>query len=331
MNPRTEPEPEFDPLKMPIVIHSKYDQVEFLNKQCTLLEDFVINDQLNAYDLEKLADLNRIELQIHAGWYPLVIELIKELDQLGWDRRVSCIKEKYASLKFYTDHKYDGLIEEYESKSRRICEICGERGETRYRGWEQTLCRKHHLENTRYLHTDEDGLCIDDIICSWSDITGISTDENRKYASVWLKLKPGVLPPNHWQGTDQLLVHDSMRGYGKFLQMLLQQPKHYDFGLRNHIKTHFNQVEFCPVCGYEAVYYLKCECCETLSDKGYSSIGYKPGALDPERIKSLQLDWFLDDGEWFESEHPFYPKNPEHRMLFTPEELEERKKEDSGF
>lgn len=324
--PTPEPEPEFDPLKMPIVIHSKYDQVEFLNKQCTLLEDFVINDQINAYDLEKLADLNRITLQIYAGWYPLVIELIQELDKLGWDKRVSCIKEKYASLRFYTDNKYDDLIEEYESRSRHICEICGERGENRHRGWEQTLCREHHLENTRYIHFDPNGFMINDVLYWWSDITNISTDEDQKYTCLWLKFRPGVLPRNDWNDDDQLFVHDSMRGYGELLQRLLQESIPFNYGLRNHIKIHFSQVEFCLICGYEAVYYKKCECCENLSDKGYVSIGYKPGELDQEKIKDLQLDWFLDDGELFESQNPFYPKNPEHRILFTQEELEERKK-----
>src|SRR5690554_651037 len=83
-----------------------YKNADFVNKNCTSLEDFIISDEINEFDLRKLADLNQIQLQISEAWYPLTIQLIKELNENGWDKKVSCIKEKYAKLEFYTSHKY---------------------------------------------------------------------------------------------------------------------------------------------------------------------------------------------------------------------------------
>ncbi len=83
-----------------------YREADFINKSCTRLEDFIINEKINAFDLRKLANLNGIDLQISEGWYPLTLELIRELHENGWDKKVSCIKEKYAELRFYTADAY---------------------------------------------------------------------------------------------------------------------------------------------------------------------------------------------------------------------------------
>lgn len=40
----------------------------FINKGCRSLDDFIINEEINALDLQKLAWLNGISLQIRSGW-----------------------------------------------------------------------------------------------------------------------------------------------------------------------------------------------------------------------------------------------------------------------
>ncbi len=142
----------------PVVRPDKYENAEFVNKHCTSLVDFIINDEINKYDLMKLADLNGIQLHIQPGWYPLTLELIKELGTLGWNKKVSCIKQKYATLRFYADYRDYKLFEKYEKRSEHICETCGERGQIRYSGWDYVACRKHYLVHrvdTHYVSKDK--------------------------------------------------------------------------------------------------------------------------------------------------------------------------------
>jgi hypothetical protein len=84
------------------------------------------------------------------GWYPLIQKLIEDLIELGWDKQVTQVKEKFGGLRFYINSGsteiYD-RISEAERESYSICEDCGEPGELRKDlGWYFTLCDKHHQE-----------------------------------------------------------------------------------------------------------------------------------------------------------------------------------------
>lgn len=121
---------------------------DFINKTTASLEEYMINPELNQWDLHKLAQLNSIKLEMGAGWYNLVIELMLELDKTGWNRKVASIKEKYGELRFYADSDEDDLLDEYTERSKTICEICGKDGELdTYGGWFQTLCMEHSEES----------------------------------------------------------------------------------------------------------------------------------------------------------------------------------------
>lgn len=71
----------------------------------------------------------------------------------GFEASYPCavqVKEKYGSLRFYmssgTKGMYD-LCSEYENKSYKICEECGEEGVLRDDlSWILTLCEKHYKE-----------------------------------------------------------------------------------------------------------------------------------------------------------------------------------------
>lgn len=77
------------------------------------------------------------------------------LNELQIDRIsvvASQVKEKYGSLRFYTDthglpdrfdHEIDGAISFAEDLSSRICETCGHRGQLRGSGWLFTACEEH--------------------------------------------------------------------------------------------------------------------------------------------------------------------------------------------
>lgn len=122
---------------------------EFINKDTTSLKDYIINKEINEWDLHKLAELNNIKLEMHSGWNNLVLELINELDKTGWNRKASSIKEKFGELRFYADSDEEDLLDEYTERSKTICEICGKAGDLGiYGGWYQTLCPEHDKELT---------------------------------------------------------------------------------------------------------------------------------------------------------------------------------------
>ena len=83
------------------------------------------------------------------GWYPLIQELIDELNKLPDEIEVLQVKEKYAGLRFYvagaSDKAFD-IISKYEHYSYHLCEYCGEfytAKERELHHWYKTLCDKH--------------------------------------------------------------------------------------------------------------------------------------------------------------------------------------------
>jgi len=116
----------------------------FVNKDTQSLETFIINDEINNYDLEKLAYLNDVKVEMAGGWYPLTLDLIKELDKTGWNRVVGSIKEKFGELRFYADTEADDILEKYTEMSKHTCEICGKPGKhILINGWYLTTCEEH--------------------------------------------------------------------------------------------------------------------------------------------------------------------------------------------
>jgi hypothetical protein len=84
------------------------------------------------------------------GWYPLIKDLITDLIELGWNKEVCQVKEKFGGLSFYindaTDEVHNRIIEA-ENLSYKTCETCGEEGNLRTDiGWHTTYCNKHYEE-----------------------------------------------------------------------------------------------------------------------------------------------------------------------------------------
>lgn len=56
------------------------------------------------------------------------------------------IKEKYGGLRIYFsggDDYVEGLVSMAEAMSYKICEVCGNKGESNKSGWISTLCETH--------------------------------------------------------------------------------------------------------------------------------------------------------------------------------------------
>lgn len=89
------------------------------------------------------------------GWYKLIRNLCHKIYKCCNKNNyeiptVIQVKEKYGSLRFYInsgDEKIYNIIDKYENKSFKICEICGKRGRQGRRGWWiKTLCKKHRKD-----------------------------------------------------------------------------------------------------------------------------------------------------------------------------------------
>lgn len=291
--------------------------VDFTNKHCTRLEDFVINESINDYDLQKLAVLNGIKLQISRTWYPLVLELIRELDKQGWDRRVSCIKEKYAALHFYTAHVYNEVIDKYTQRSETICETCGAKGKIRHHGWDYVACRKHYLQGRGLVIPLPEGFNYNGRTFLWSQVRD-SNFGDKDYAGQYRHLEVHLDPkqfPKLQPHDLEVRIYNSVIGYGTLLQQLPQGMPGLDYSWADQ----FRSVSYCAICGYKAVYIGCCECCEN-----DTSCLQEPD--DASRYSSLvydQVEWAVDEGDYYASLQPNYPKNPDHKILFTREDIED--------
>jgi hypothetical protein len=83
------------------------------------------------------------------GWLGIVKSLIEDLIQLGWDKQICQVKEKFGGLRFYINSGSDEIhkrIAEAESKSHEVCEKCGEPGKSISGSWIFTLCDFHLYE-----------------------------------------------------------------------------------------------------------------------------------------------------------------------------------------
>ncbi|MBL7936092.1 MAG: hypothetical protein JNM51_09840 [Bacteroidia bacterium] len=128
--------------------NSYYDKLfagkDFINKDTTSLDQFIINAEMNHNDLYKLAQLNGIKVEMNKGWNNLALKLIVELDDKGWNRKVSSIKEKFGELRFYAETDHEDILNKYTEESKTICEICGRSGEFfTINTWDFTRCDEH--------------------------------------------------------------------------------------------------------------------------------------------------------------------------------------------
>jgi hypothetical protein len=89
------------------------------------------------------------------GWHPILRKLEEELNAIDPDFELVQVKEKFGGLRYYAhphtaDPGFQQAINVAEAESFRVCEICGEPGETKAalgRYWIKTLCPLHRGED----------------------------------------------------------------------------------------------------------------------------------------------------------------------------------------
>ena len=104
----------------------------------------------NGFRLESNPIANSDFFCVDSGWFPLIKELIIDLVELGWNKEVCQVKEKFGGLRFYINEGSDEMfnrIIKAETESLTICEISGKVGELRTDiGWFRTLSDEEYLK-----------------------------------------------------------------------------------------------------------------------------------------------------------------------------------------
>ncbi|MBB2148180.1 hypothetical protein [Pedobacter gandavensis] len=295
------------------LVEDRFKDFEFVNKHTKTLKEFIVNDEINIVDINKLAELNGISFFIPIGWRSLLISLVKELDESGWDREVSCIKEKFAQLRFHADQADEDIIEKYEQLSEITCETCGGKGKIRYDTWNYVACRAHYLENRGLVLVEAGGFRISETYFQWSDVVsmefeGLDLKEDfHRYLKIKVKNEVQIqcnLAYNPFN------IYKESIGYGEFLKQI---PGNYRELNYEYINRYYSEAAYCEICGYKAVYNQQCECCEA-----ETWLSYSKGSVYREKVEYLtyaQGNWVKDNGEFYASKQDQYPKNPDHRIL----------------
>ncbi len=106
-------------------------------------------------DLHPMTAISLFGFDCGDGWFEILKECIENIakvcEQKELNLKVSQVKEKYGSLRFYMDEETDEIshiIQIAEAKSAEICEECGQPGEIRagQYGWYNSRCDKCYCE-----------------------------------------------------------------------------------------------------------------------------------------------------------------------------------------
>lgn len=103
----------------------------------------------------KITEFNKLYKDVFPvgeGWRPLVTNLVNDIIAISPNVDVQQVKEKFGGLRFYifcgdmereeADKIYN-LIDQAESESLEICELCGgKEGVKQYGSWIKTHCKQ---------------------------------------------------------------------------------------------------------------------------------------------------------------------------------------------
>ena len=102
----------------------------------------------NGFRLESNPIVDSDFFAVREGWFQLIKDLIVDLIELGWNKEICQVKEKFGGLRFYindgTDEVFD-RIHKAERESYTICEVTGTPGKVRTDlPWHITLCDEQY-------------------------------------------------------------------------------------------------------------------------------------------------------------------------------------------
>ena len=77
------------------------------------------------------------------GWVPILDRLAEDLVNMGWDRHLGQVKEKFGTLRFYIGQSTEEMLDRIDRASAETaitCEECGSPGKMRSGGWIVVRC-----------------------------------------------------------------------------------------------------------------------------------------------------------------------------------------------
>ena len=102
----------------------------------------------NGFNLESNPITDSDFFEVGLGWFPLIKDLITDLIELGWNKEVCQVKEKFGGLRFYINEGTSDVhkrISQAEIESMSTCEVTGKPGKLRTDiGWYRTLCDEEY-------------------------------------------------------------------------------------------------------------------------------------------------------------------------------------------
>jgi len=104
----------------------------------------------NGWKADSAPIIQRGFFSVDNGWLGIIERLITDLIELGWNKQVAQVKEKFGGLRFYINESSDDIwkrIQLAEQASYITCEKCGDLADLRTDiGWYLTLCDEHYDE-----------------------------------------------------------------------------------------------------------------------------------------------------------------------------------------
>ena len=315
-----DPAPAISPAKN---FNDEYAEAEFVNKYCTSVKEMVIDERFSIYDLRKLLELNGMTLCVGHGWVPLIIDCVKELEAAGWTRRITVFKEKFGELRFGAEGDANGITSRYCDLSKRTCETCGAPGEIRYRGgWMFAACRKHYFIDRGIVQSNAEGFVHNELFVPWAEIASMKMEDSTDQQSLqWVTINPSkkIKKKIHRYPHDFILISAPYLGFGNFM-LHIPEPFKSNYA---EIIARYHAPTYCGICGYQAVFSNRCECCEY----AVVDLWAKKEETDPEdelsMLKFRQMDWRRDNGDEEAANLSLYPKNPDFVFSYTEEEYQE--------
>lgn len=263
-----------------------------------------------------------------SGWHSLIRDMLYEFCIAGWnlDEKVFG-KEKFGGLRCYVSSPDEALnkkIQEIKSKyirlSGKTCEKCGKEGKGRFvNSWETTLCFDHYFETINILEIDND----DDVkingkyVFNTNEISRIEI--RNSYRQITLYISSSF--------TDKEKTFHFARWEPNFYLLLNSIPQHlFSNEDKTYIKSMFQNLKDCEICGYKSVFENRCVRCLKESWNN-SLLEYYDNKL--EYIKEIQMDLFIDEDndEKVRQFDRSFEKLPDHKFIFNDEELKKYKKE----
>ena len=100
----------------------------------------------SGYFTDRPPIISRHFFSVSDGWLGIIKRLIEDLIELGWNKEICQVKEKFGGLRFYINNGSEDIFRRIrlaEDASYITCEKCGELGQLRGDGWISTLCEEH--------------------------------------------------------------------------------------------------------------------------------------------------------------------------------------------